>query len=110
MFGVENENSRFRSVSPSASLSVPIPDPARGKAEITSVYGQLNAEPITGLTLTGGLRYDDHNRYGGRTLFSAGGVWALPTGTVVTSPVRPVPLKCSTSAFRSPSVPHSDSP
>ena len=83
LFGVENENSRFRSVSPSASLSVPIPDPARGKAEITSVYGQLNAQPITGLTLTGGLRYDDHNRYGGRTLFSAGGVWALPTGTVL---------------------------
>ncbi|RSU57747.1 TonB-dependent receptor plug domain-containing protein [Sphingobium yanoikuyae] len=83
LFGVENENSRFRSVSPSASLSVPIPDPARGKAEITSVYGQLNAQPITGLTLTGGLRYDDHDRYGGRTLFSAGGAWALPTGTVL---------------------------
>ncbi|WCT72363.1 TonB-dependent receptor [Sphingomonas naphthae] len=83
LFGVENENSRFRSVSPSASLAVPIPAPARGKAEITSVYGQLSVVPVTGLTLTGGLRHDDHSRFGGKTLFAAGGAWALPTGTIV---------------------------
>lgn len=83
LFGAENEKSRFRSVSPAASLSVPIPAPARGRAEITSFYGQLNAQPFEGLTLNGGIRHDDHNRFGGRTLFSAGGVWLLPTGTVL---------------------------
>ncbi|QCB53364.1 TonB-dependent receptor [Sphingopyxis sp. PAMC25046] len=83
IFGVENERSSFRSRSPSASLATPIPDFVRGKAEITSAYGQLSVEPVDGLTLNGGVRYDDHNRYGGQTLFAAGGVWRLPTGTVL---------------------------
>ena len=96
VFGAENEVSRFRSVSPSASLSIPIPAPARGRAEITSVYGQLNAEVISGLTLTGGVRNDDHSRYGGKTLFSGGGVWALPTGTVLRA--------CYSEGFKAPTL------
>ncbi|EQB17009.1 TonB-denpendent receptor [Sphingobium lactosutens DS20] len=82
-FGVENERSRFKSRSPSGSLSDPLPDFVRGKAEITSVYGQLTVRPLDGLTINGGVRHDDHNRYGGRTLFSAGGIWALPSGTTL---------------------------
>ncbi|WP_380786092.1 TonB-dependent receptor plug domain-containing protein [Sphingomonas sp. R86521] len=82
-FGVENERSRFRSVSPSASLAVPVPAPARGKAEITGIYGQLSGQVVEGLTLTGGIRNDDHSRYGAKTLVSGGGVWVLPTGTVL---------------------------
>lgn len=83
IFGVENERSDFRSRSPSASLATPVASFARGKAELTSAYGQLSVEPIDGLTLNGGVRYDDHDRYGGQTLFAAGGVWRLPTGTVL---------------------------
>lgn len=83
IFGVENERSDFRSRSPAASLSTPLPAFARGKAEITSAYGQLSVEPVSGLTLNGGVRHDDHDRYGGQTLFAAGGVWRLPTGTVL---------------------------
>ncbi len=83
IFGIENERSNFRSRSPSASLATPLPDFVRGKAEITSAYGQLSVEPVDGLTLNGGVRYDDHSRYGGQTLFAAGGVWRLPTGTVL---------------------------
>ncbi|WP_374650421.1 TonB-dependent receptor plug domain-containing protein [Rhizorhabdus sp.] len=81
LFGVENERSRFRSVSPPAALSTPIPAPVRGKSEITGIYGQISLQPITGLTLNGGVRRDDHQRYGAKTLFSAGGVANLPTGT-----------------------------
>ncbi|HEV2597680.1 TonB-dependent receptor plug domain-containing protein [Sphingopyxis sp.] len=83
IFGVENERSTFRSRSPSASLATPVPAFARGKAELTSVYGQLSVEPLDGLTLNGGVRYDDHDRYGGQTLFAAGGAWRLSTGTVL---------------------------
>lgn len=83
LFGAENERSRFTSVSPSASLAVPIPDPARGKAEITSFYGQLSGQIISGLTVNGGIRHEDHSRFGGKTLFAGGAAWALPTGTVL---------------------------
>lgn len=83
IFGAENERSDFRSRSPSASLAVPLPAFARGKAELTSAYGQLSVEPVDGLILNGGVRYDDHDRYGGQTLFAAGGVWRLPTGTLL---------------------------
>jgi len=82
-FGAENERSDFKSRSPAASLATPLPPFAVGKAEITSVYGQLSVEPIDGLTINGGVRYDDHDRFGGQTLFAAGGVWKLATGTVL---------------------------
>ncbi len=82
-FGVENERSRFSSVSPPAALATPVPAPAIGTAELTGVYGQLSAQPLAGLTLTGGVRRDDHSRYGAKTLFEGGAAWALPTGTIL---------------------------
>ena len=82
-FGIDHEHQRFRSVSPPASLAVPIPAPAAGTADLTGVYGQLSATLANGLTLNGGVREDDHNRYGSKTLFQAGGVWKLPTGTLI---------------------------
>lgn len=81
--GAENESSRFRSLSPPAALATPIPAPVRGGADITSFYGQLSAQPIAGLTLNAGLRHDDHDRFGGKLLFAAGGVLALPSGTTL---------------------------
>ena len=83
VFGVDHEYQRMRTVSPSASLAVPIPAPSTGSASLTGVYGQLNATVIDGLTLSAGVREDDHSRYGSKTLFQGGGVWKLPTGTLV---------------------------
>jgi vitamin B12 transporter len=82
-FGVDHEKSDFRSVSPPASLATPVPAPARGSTELTGVYGQINGTIVEGLTLTGGIRRDHHSTYGGQTLFSAGGVWNLRTGTTL---------------------------
>lgn len=77
VFGVENEVSRFRSLSSFSTT------PSRGRAELTGVYGQLNATVAAGLTLTAGVRHDDHDRFGSKTLFAGGGVWALPIGTTI---------------------------
>ncbi|MFN3820531.1 TonB-dependent receptor plug domain-containing protein [Blastomonas sp.] len=75
--GLERETSRFSSSSYGAA-------PSLGRARIDSVYGQIVASPVSGLTLTGGVRHDDHNRFGGATTFGANGVYAIgQTGTIV---------------------------
>ncbi len=66
--GLEREKSRFSSSSFGSPVTI-------GRARLDSVYGQLMATPLVGLTLTGGMRYDDHNRFGGATSFGATGVF-----------------------------------
>ncbi|MDR6790427.1 vitamin B12 transporter [Sphingomonas sp. BE138] len=83
VFGVENEVSRFSTASSDFAPPFALGTPARGRAELTSVYGQLNLSPIDGLTLNGGVRHDDHSRFGAQTLFAGGASWVLPTGTVL---------------------------
>ncbi|KAB7648540.1 TonB-dependent receptor plug domain-containing protein [Polymorphobacter fuscus] len=73
--GLERETSRFNT----SSYGGPV---TRGRARIDSVYGQLVATPVAGLTLTGGVRHDDHNRFGGATTFGGSGVYTVAaTGT-----------------------------
>jgi vitamin B12 transporter len=67
--GLERETSRFSSRSFGGPVTI-------GRARIDSAYAQMVATPMTGLTLTGGLRHDDHNRFGGATTFGASGVFA----------------------------------
>lgn len=85
LFGAEHEKSRFKSVSPPASLLTPVPEAAQGETYLTSIYGQVKVKlhPVAGLALEGGVRHDHHDRFGGQTLFAAGAVRALPTGTVL---------------------------
>lgn len=83
VFGVENEVSRFTAASSDFVAPFALGAPAQGRARVTSFYGQVNVEPIAGLSLNGGVRHDDHSRFGGQTLFAGGGSWALPTGTVL---------------------------
>lgn len=65
--GAEHEKSRFT-------------DGARESTDITSVYGQLIVTPIDALTVTGGVRYDDHQRFGSNTTLAASAAWR-PTDT-----------------------------
>lgn len=81
IFGAEREDSSMRTASP--SNAVPHPVPVRGSARIDSVYGQLLVQPLAGLTLTGGLRYDDHDRFGDATQAGASLAWSLRGGTML---------------------------
>jgi vitamin B12 transporter len=65
--GLERETSRYTTTSSGSTT--------RGRAQIDSVYGQLVATPVAGLSLTAGLRHDDHDRFGGATTFGTSGVW-----------------------------------
>ncbi|WP_150290605.1 TonB-dependent receptor plug domain-containing protein [Sphingobium estronivorans] len=41
------------------------------KADIDSVYALAVVKPLAGLSLTGGVRHDDHSQFGGATTFGA---------------------------------------
>ncbi|HXH16845.1 MAG TPA: TonB-dependent receptor [Sphingomonas sp.] len=69
--GVERENSRYNDGFTYADTG------------ITSVYGQLIVKPVDILTLTGGVRNDDHEDFGNHTTFGANAALALRTGTTV---------------------------
>lgn len=68
VFGVEHERS-FASTFFPANGPGTVPD--RARTTVTSGFGQLILKPIVGLTLTGGVRYDDYSDYGGQTTFGA---------------------------------------
>lgn len=66
-FGAETEKASFRTSSYGGPFS-------RAEARIDSVYGQLSTKPLTGLTLSAGLRHDNHSSFGGKTTVSANAV------------------------------------
>ncbi len=65
VFGAETERQEFRSASP--TVRNPNPAPTTGKVRLNSVFAELQAQPLPGVSLTGGLRQDDHSRFGGAT-------------------------------------------
>lgn len=52
-------------------------------ADINSLYAQLRVSPVEELTLSGGIRYDDHSSFGGNTVFSLGLAFAPWDGSTV---------------------------
>lgn len=69
--GVEREESRFADGFD------------RYATGITSLYGQAILKPADQLTLTAGVRHDDHDQFGTRTTFGADGALALSSGTTL---------------------------
>lgn len=75
-FGLEREQSRY------AASSFGGPE-ERGRARLDSVYGQIVFTPLAAFTLTGGVRHDEHDRFGGATSFAGSGVFS-PNGGATT--------------------------
>ncbi len=69
-FGAEQEISRFATSSNGGAVT-------SGRARLYSLYANLVASPAAGLTLTGGVRRDDHDRFGDATSLAASGVYTL---------------------------------
>jgi vitamin B12 transporter len=76
VFGAEHEQT-FASTSFEGAPA----DVARN--EVTSGFGQLILRPFTGLTLTGGVRYDDYSDYGGQTTFGGNAAYTRNGGATV---------------------------
>lgn len=74
VFGAETETSEFRS----SSYGGPA---ATAEVGIDSIYGQINLTPLAGLSLTGGVRYDNHETFGGNTVFAVSGAYTPNAGS-----------------------------
>lgn len=71
VFGVEHETSRFHD------------DFSRYSTGLTSGYVQAIVTPVDALTLTGGVRVDEHRTYGTRATFSANAAYRIGGDTVL---------------------------
>jgi vitamin B12 transporter len=72
VFGAEDERTSFAGVGTFSN--------DRGHATIYSFYGQYQKTLFDELTLTGGVRYDHHSRFGSHTSLKFAGAWQI-TGT-----------------------------
>ncbi len=82
VFGAQNERSTINANSPYYELNYG-DLPTRSHADITSGYGQISGEVISGLTLTGGVRYDSHSTFGDHVTTQASAAWKLNQGDTI---------------------------
>ena len=81
VFGLESERSELNTRSPSEFD--PNPVPLEHDVHLDSAYAQLWVSPIQTLTLTAGMRYDDHDTFGDESTGRATLAWAATPRTVV---------------------------
>jgi vitamin B12 transporter len=81
VFGLESERSELQTASPDEFNPNPVPL-SRG-ARSDSAYAQLSTSPLDTLTFTVGLRYDDHETFGGETTGRAAVAWAAAETTTL---------------------------
>ena len=79
--GLESERSELSSVSPTPFE--PDPVPLQDSVQIDSVYGQITTTPFDSLSLSAGVRHDDHDTFGGQTTSRASAAWSLAPTTIL---------------------------
>ncbi|MBS0376857.1 MAG: TonB-dependent receptor [Proteobacteria bacterium] len=75
VFGAQHEHSSIETDTPAYDVT---PAPLSKSVNIDSGYLQAQYEVASGLTLTGGGRYDRHDVYGGHGTGQAAAAWVLP--------------------------------
>ena len=78
LFGAETELSRLDTISPAFETQ-----PNRYSQRQNAVYGEAIVRPFTGLTVTGGLRYDDQEKGESETTFGANAAYSPNGGATV---------------------------
>ena len=81
VFGLERERSELRTVSPSEFDPAPIA--FRRDVRLDSVYGQVQLTPTEALSLSAGLRYDDHETFGDDTSTQVAVAWSATPSTLL---------------------------
>jgi vitamin B12 transporter len=75
-FGAETEKASYKTSSYGGPFE-------HASATTDSFYAQLTFKPLTGLAVTGGLRHDDHDTFGGKTTFAANAVYTPNEGHTI---------------------------
>ncbi len=78
VFGVQSERSTLYAWSPAFEVVA-----NKASQTINSGYAQLTDEVLTGLTLTGGVRYDEQSTVGGHITGQASAAWRLNDGNTI---------------------------
>jgi vitamin B12 transporter len=78
VFGAQHERSTFSTQSPAYGEPV-----TKANVSVDSGYGQITGQVLPGLTLTGGVRYDDNSSFGGHTTGQASAAWTVQSGTIL---------------------------
>ena len=81
VFGAETEHSTMHSVSPSAFD--PTPAGIHRSADLDSVYANLTGDILPNLTLSGGVRHDHQDDFGGHTVGQVSAAWRLNDGNTI---------------------------
>jgi vitamin B12 transporter len=81
VFGAETEKSRMSSASPSDFD--PNPVAIRRSAQIDGIYGQVRGDILPDVTVSGGVRRDHHDDFGGHTVGQASLAWRVNDGKTV---------------------------
>ena len=79
--GLESERSELSSASP--TTFDPNPAPLKGDVQLDSAYAQLTLTPIEALTISAGLRYDDHDTFGNHSTARASAAWSVTPSTIL---------------------------
>jgi vitamin B12 transporter len=77
-FGLDSERASMNTRSPSPFAPNPVPSSA--KVTLNGLYGQIEGQPLETLTVTAGLRRDDHEVFADHTLGQVSAVWSLNQG------------------------------
>lgn len=81
VFGLEREAASMRTQAPSAFA--PNPPALSASATLDSAYVQLQGPLAAGLTLSVGVRRDDHETFGGQTLGQGALAWSINDGATL---------------------------
>jgi vitamin B12 transporter len=81
VFGLESERSELDTRSP--TVFDPNPTPLANHAQLDSIYAQVSLSPFDVLTVTAGMRYDDHDTFGDESTGRAAVAWSATATTIV---------------------------
>lgn len=80
VFGAQHEFSSLRTDTPAYDAA---PSPVSAHKTLDSGYLQLQGEVLKGLNLTGGVRYDDDEAFGGHATGQLSAAWDLNGGSTI---------------------------